>query len=271
MRCRQAVGYGVSAAILVVALAVSSFAGEQLVIAASPSVAAPVEALSRHFEAAYPDIQVKVSYDTGLSLRQTIATVENRGRYFIGSGPIHLLAPGGDELLTRLQQKYYVLPGSQVAYAAVPLVLVVPESLVDAPGSFEGLAHDANMRIAIADPTLTSLGQQTMQLLRSLGLAQTVRDRLDIAADASSVLDHLLRGKADAAIVYGPDAVKERERVRVVATAIDQVDRPIIHSMAMERSCPQRVLCERFLAFLRTAEAQKVIAELGYQPVSLQP
>jgi molybdate transport system substrate-binding protein len=252
-------------------LRLSPAQAEPFVIMASPTVAGPVQALSRAFEEAYPDMRVAIALTPGLAMRQTIATIENRGPYFIGAGPVHLVAPGGDELIVRLQQKYYVLPGTSVPYAAVPLVLVVPESLVEAPSSFEALAQTSDFRVAIADPMLTTLGKQTFQLLRSLGVETLLNDRLDVAADAPSVLDHLLHGKADVAIVYGPDAVQERERVRVVATAFDQLDQPIVHSMAMSRSCPDRILCEQFLSFLQTADAQKVLTGLGYHPVSAKP
>ncbi|MBI3356893.1 MAG: substrate-binding domain-containing protein [Nitrospirae bacterium] len=237
---------------------------ESLVIAASPSVAGPVEALSRKFEATHPDARVKIYYDTALSLRQTIATVENRGRYFIGTGPIHLVAPGGDELITRLQQKYYVLPGTTVTYASVPLVLVVPESLVDAPSSLDIAVRDSRIRIAVADPSLTALGQETRRWLESRGFVGSAADRLDIATDAAGVLDHLLNGKADVAIVFGPDAARERERVRVVDVATGSDGSAKLHSMAMVRSCPDRALGQEFLAFLHTSASQALLRSLGY-------
>ena len=119
-------------------------ASEPLIIAASPSLATPLGALARAFEASHPDVKVRLYFDSGLDLRRTIAAMENHptGQYFIGSGPIHIIAPGGDELITRLEQKYYVLPQTRRPYATVSLVLVVPESLVDAPSSFEALGQD---------------------------------------------------------------------------------------------------------------------------------
>ena len=255
----------VSAALLIV-LATTARAAEHLIIAASPSVAVPVEALSRQFEATHPHVRVKIYYDSGLSLRQTISTLENRGPYFIGTGPIHLLAPGGDELIARLQHRYYVLPGTAVAYASVPLVLVVPESLVEAPASFDMALRDPRIRIAVADPSLTVLGEETVRLFRSKGLTQAVSERLDIAADAGGVLDHLLNGKADVAIVFGPDAARERQRVRVVDVAADRSVTGKVHSMAMERSCPDRALCQEFLASIQTAESQALLRTLGYGP-----
>jgi molybdate transport system substrate-binding protein len=244
----------------------STSASEPLVIAASPSMAAPLEALGGAFEKTHPDVKVRLYYDSGLDLRRTIAALQNSpiGKYFIGSGPIHLVAPGGDELITRLEQKYYVLPGTRRSYATVSLVMVVPESLVDAPSSFEVLAQDSHLRIAVADPTLTVVGQKTQDLLNGLGIADAVKDRLDVATDARGVLDHVLNGQADVGIMFGPDAYKERERVRVVSSAPQEIDRPIIHSMAMERYCPNRVLCEEFLAFVQSPDAQNIVKGLGY-------
>ncbi|MGH7252083.1 MAG: molybdate ABC transporter substrate-binding protein [Nitrospiraceae bacterium] len=234
---------------------------ETLMIAASPSVKAPVEALGQAFEAAHKDIQVRIYVDDGLDLRRTIAAMENRlnGQYALaGKGPIHLLAPGGDELIARLEQKYYVLPGTKRTYARERLVLVVPEQLVEAPASFADMQGSVK-RLAVADPDRTVLGQQTKSLLQSVKF----QGQLDMATDARGVLDHLLSGQADAGVIFGQDAVKVQERVRVVAVAESGYE-PTVHSMAMERYCPNRKLCEEFLAFVQSTEAQQILKGLGY-------
>ncbi len=241
-------------------------ASEPLVIAGSPSLATPLEALSRAFEASHQNVKVRLYFDSGLDLRRTIAAIENHPtrQYFIGSGPIHLIAPGGDELLTRLEQKHYVLSQTRRPYATVSLVLVVPESLVDAPSSFEALAQDTRIRVAVADPMLTVVGQKTNEFLKALGIAEAMKGRLDVATDARGVLDHMLNGQADVGIIFGPDAYDTLGRVRVVAVAPEQAIRPIIHSLAMERYCPNRPLCEDFLAFCQSPEAQSILKGLGY-------
>ena len=241
-------------------------AAEHMVIATSPSMSAAVEALGRLFEQMHPDVRVRLYLDNGLDLRRTIAGMENnpRGQFFIGTGPLHLVAPGGDELITRLEWRYYVLPGTKRPYAEVPLVMVVPEALVDAPTSFEALGKNETLRVAVGDPELTTLGQKTMQLLTTLGIWGQVERRLDKASDTRSVLDHLLNGKADVGIVFGPDAVQESQRIRIVAVSERGTFPPIIHSMAMERYCPNRTLCEEFLAFIQSAVAQGELKRLGY-------
>ncbi len=241
---------------------------ERLIIATSPRVAAPIRALGQAFEATHPEVRVGLYIDSGLDLRQTMAAIQNsvKGQYFIERGPIHLIAPGGDELITRLEQRYYVLPGTRRSYAAVPLVLVVPESLVEAPTSFEALGE--GWRVAIADPALTTLGRQSRDLLIESGLWDGLRGRLDIARDLRGVLDHVLHGQADAGIVFGPDAVRESQRVRVVAVSDVRSIAATVHSIAMERYCPNRRLCEEFLDYTQSPEAQAILTNLGYVPVT---
>lgn len=254
-----------TACICLLALAGAEGVGaESLVIAASPSVRAPVEALGRAFEAERPDVTVRLYLDPGLDLRRTIAAIQNDGRHTAGQGVIHLVAPGSEELLDRLERKYYVLPGTRRAYAQTSLVLVVPESLVDAPTSFEALAA-SGMRIAVADPCETELGRRTRQLLDALGLSSLVQGQLDVATDARAVLDHVLNGLADAGVVFSSDAVRERERVRIAAIAPSLAGLSIRHSMAMDRYCPNRRLCLDFLDFTQTERARAVLRLLGYE------
>lgn len=256
------------AIVLIAGEITSASASEPLVIAASPSMAAPLEALGQAFERTHPDVKVRIYFDSGLDLRRTIAAVENNstGKYFIGTGPIHLVAPGGDELITRLEQKYYVLPGTRLPYAAVPLVMVVPESLVEAPTSFEAVAQGQKLRVAVADPSLTTLGQRTEQLFAAIGILDSLKGRIDIGSDTRSVLDHVLSGQADVGIIFGPDAAKESQRVRVVAVSDSRIVPPTVHSMAIERYCPNRVLCEEFLRFTQSPDARALLTQLGYVP-----
>lgn len=256
--------FAVTLGLLSVCIAVAD-AARSLVIVTSPAVKDAIQALGQAFESAHPDVQVQVAVDTSLDLRRVIAGMENRGKSFIGSGPIHLVAPGGDELITRLEQKYYVLPEAKALYATERLVLVAPESLSEAPESFEELAKMESVRIAMADHT-TRLGVETDRLLSALKLKGAEGKRIDLASDQAGILDHLLSGQADVGIMFGHDAMRVQQRVRIVATAPAGLYKPIPHSIAMERYCPDRNLCEEFLRFVTSSNGQSVIKRLGYGP-----
>lgn len=236
-----------------------------LVIATSPLVQEAMTQLGQAFEASHPDVRVQLSVDSSLDLRRTIAAMENRGRSFIGSGPIHLVAPGGDEVITRMEQKYYLLPEAKALYATERLVLVAPESLTEAPESFESLAKMPAVRIAIADQK-TRLGVETNRLLSALGIDRAEGARIDLAIDQAGILDHVLSGQADVGIMFGQDAVRVQQRVRIVAIAPTGLYKPIPHSMSMERYCPDRPICEEFLRFAISLDGQAVLKRLGYGP-----
>ena len=240
-------------------------AARVLVIATSPFVEEAMVQLGRAFEASHPDVRVQLSVDMSIDLRRTIAGMENRGKAFIGSGPIHLVAPGGDEVLTRMEQKNYLLPEAKVLYATEQLVMVAPESLSEAPESFEALVNLDMVRIAIADHT-TRLGVETDRLLTALGLKGK---RLNLASDREGILDHMLSGQADVGIIFAHDAVRVQQRVRVVAIAPIHLYKPIPHSISMERYCPDRPLCEEFLRFVAGPAGQSVLKRLGYGPGAL--
>ncbi|MCW5799434.1 MAG: molybdate ABC transporter substrate-binding protein [Nitrospira sp.] len=280
MRCYACVRTGARALLALVLFvmsgagvqAMSASAEETFMIAASPSLKDVLEKLGEGFERSHAGVKVRLFFASGLSLRQTIAGMENSmvGRYFIGTGPINLVAPGGDELITRLEGKYYVLPDGKRPYAADQLVLVVPESLVDAPESIDAVSR-GGARLAVADRSRTRLGVQTDDVLRALQLHESMKGRLDVATDARGVIDHVLSGQADVGIIYGHEAVKQQQRLRVAAV-IEKGYQPTVHSMAMERYCPNRPLCEEFLSFIQGPDGQAIVRQAGYSiPAGKKP
>jgi molybdate transport system substrate-binding protein len=254
--------YGLLLILFLMTIESTSEAARNLIIATSPTVKDAIVALGHAFERSHEGVRVQVAVDTSLDLRRTIAGMENRGKAFIGSGPIHLVAPGGDELITRLEMKYYVLPEARALYATERLVLVAPESLIEAPESFAALASMEGVRIAVADGT-TRLGVETARLLSALDLK---RQQLHVASDTAGILDHVLSGQADVGIMFGHDAARAQHRVRVLAEAPSALYQPVPHSVAMERYCPDRQLCQEFLRFVTSPEGQSVVKQLGYGP-----
>ena len=84
-----------------------------------------------------------------------------------------------------------------------------------------------------------------------------------MATDGRGVIDHVLSGQADVGIIFGDQAVDQQQRLRVVGV-INKGYQPTVHSMAMERYCPNRRLCEEFLTYIQSAEAQRLVRQAGY-------
>jgi len=238
---------------------------ESLVIATSPSVKDAMDALGRAFEHTHPHVTIQLSVDHAIDLRRTIAAIENRGLPNADSSPIHIVAPGGDDLITRLEYRQYILPMSKTVYATEQLVLIAHEAFTNPPGSFEALAQAESVRVAVADLT-TQLGIETARLLSAVGFKDPQQIRLSQASNHVGVLDHIAAGNADVGIVFGHQAYQSRQLLRIVATAPANLYKPISHSMAMQRHCPNRPLCEEFLRFATSSEGQSILKQLGYGP-----
>lgn len=238
---------------------------ESLVIETSPSVKDAMAALGRGFETTHPHVTVQLSVDQAVDLRRTIAALENRGLLNTDSSPIHIVAPGGDELITRLENRQYILPMSRTVYATEQLVLIAHDASTDSPISFEALAQAESVRVAVADLT-TQLGIETARLLSAVGFKDSQQIRLSHASTHTGVLDHVVAGNVTAGIVFGHQAYQSGLPLRIVAAAPPNLYRPIAHSMAVQRHCPNRQLCQEFLRFATSFEGQLILKQLGYGP-----
>lgn len=247
----------------------SASAEDTLVIATSPSVQRAVKALAREFETTRRGVKVLLYVDSALDLHRTVASTENRDHtYVIGRGPIHLLAPGGDEVIAQLERKGYILPTTRTPYAAVSLALVVPATAPNVPRSFDEMARGACPRLTVADPERSVLGEMTAKLLKGLDLQEKLKYRVNVAADVRGVVDYLISGATDCAVLFSPEVFEHPDKLRVAAIAPRGMVLPILHSMAIQHYSPDRLLAEQFLSFIRTREARMTLAGLGYQAPS---
>jgi molybdate transport system substrate-binding protein len=76
-------------------------------------------------------------------------------------------------------------------------------------------------------------------------------------------------GDADAGLVFATDARAERRRVRVIGEAVPGKDHaPIRYPAAVVKAAPNAPAARRFVAFLRSPAAQRLLARHGFRPVA---
>ena len=237
---------------------------EPLIILASPRLEKPLVALAESFESTHADVHVKILLDSGLGLRGTIARLQNAGLYGIESGIVHIVAPADQQLIDRLEDRYYVLPGTRRPFATARLVLVAS---ADGPAplpSVQELSTATAVRIVVADPEVSELGHKTKSALDQLQWSSAATDRLIVGHDVRGVLDRIIHGKAEVGILFEHQAVAAGPSVKIIAQLPEEAAPPIVYAMAMERFCPNRPLCRSFLDFSQSPEARKLLARLGY-------
>lgn len=242
----------------------SPLQAEPLVILASPRLEKPLVALAESFESKHPDVQVKILLDSGLGLRGTIARLQNAGLYGIESGVVHIVAPGDQQLLDRLEHRHYVLPSTRRPFATDRLVLVSPAEGPKPIESLEDLHSATTVSIVVADPDVSELGHRTQSALRHLQWSDAVTDRVILSHDARGVLDRIIHRKADVGIVFEHQAKAAGSSLKIIASLPERIAPPVVYAMAMDRFCPNRPLCRSFLDFTQTQEARTILTGLGY-------
>src|SRR5213078_4705154 len=123
--------------------------------------------------------------------------------------------------------------------------------------SFADLADPSVKRLAMGQPKTVPAGQYAAQVLAHLHLESVLTDRIVYAASVRQVLDYVVRGEVDAAIVYATDAIQAGENVRVIARADPAWHEPIHYVAAVVKKSAHADAAKRFVNFLRGDAAQR--------------
>jgi molybdate transport system substrate-binding protein len=177
--------------------------------------------------------------------------------------PVDVFISAAHKQMDQLQAEKLIDDASERVIAKGELVLIVPADEQDAPTSFADLANPKYKGIAIGEPNSVPAGDYAMQTLRSLHLADAVKDRLQTAASVRQVLDYVERGEVDAGIVYHTDALTSK-KVRIVAVAQASTHKPIEYPAAVIKSSKEHDEAQKFLDFLSSQEGRDVLERYGF-------
>jgi molybdate transport system substrate-binding protein len=245
---------------LVLSFALGAGASEEpapprLRVLAAASLTDTIAALGLRFGAA----RVEASFAASSELARQIAD----------GAPADVFLSASPEWTAYLRERG-ALAGEPVVFARNTLVCVAPrKSSLRAAGASDlrSLAnalgeHDL---VAIADAGVPA-GEYARQALTAAGVAERLRGRLVGRKDVRAVLQSVESGEMNAGFVYASDA---RAADVAVLFALDPATHaPIVYEAAVVAASTHRALAQRFVAFLRTAEAQRELARAGFAPPS---
>lgn len=116
-------------------------------------------------------------------------------------------------------------------------------------------------RLAVADPDSVPAGKYAKASLTSLGMWESVSNRLAKAENVRVALAYVARGETPLGIVYTTDALSE-PRVRIAGTFPDGTHPPIVYPAALINDA--RPLAKQFLAYLSGAQARAIFIKDGF-------
>lgn len=226
---------------------------EILVAAAASLKNAYEEELIPMFEAQYPGVTVKGTYDSSGKL-QTQIEEGLEADVFMSAAKKQMKA---------LDEEGMIDSDSIVDLLENKIVLIVPTGSDKGIQSFEDIVKADS--IALGDPASVPAGQYSEEALTNLGLWDQIQDKTSFGTNVTEVLNQVAAGSADAGIVYATDAASMADQVEVVAEAPEgSLKTRVIYPVAVVKDSANTEVAANFVKFLTSDEAMKVFEAYGF-------
>jgi molybdate transport system substrate-binding protein len=232
----------------------ATHAGEVLVAVAA-NFHAPMQRIAADFKAA-----------TGHTAKLSVGpTGRFHAQIVAGGAPFEVLISADDETPRRLLAQGHAVPGSAFTYAIGQLVLWSPRpGFVDDQGAV--LRTGEFRKLSIANPKVAPYGQAALQVLRALGLAETLAPKLVTGESIGQAFQFVATGNAELGFVA---LAQVQQPGRAFEGSMWRVP-PQLHATLRQDA----VLLERgagnaaaraLLAYLQSAPARAVMQAYGYR------
>ena len=228
--------------------------GTEILVAAAASLKnAYEEELIPMFQEQNPGITVTGTYDSSGKL-QTQIEEGLEADVFMSAAPAQMNA---------LNDEGLIQTDTMIDLLENKIVLIVPASSDGDYTSFEDITKAEY--IALGDPASVPAGQYAQEALTSLGIWDSIQDRVSFGTNVTEVLNQVAAGSADAGIVYATDAASMPDDVRVVAEAPEgSLADPVIYPVAVVANSAHPEEAKAFVDFLQSQEAMEVFESYGF-------
>lgn len=227
---------------------------DEVQVAVAANFSAPMQLIAADFAKATGHKAVPVFGSTGKFYAQIKA-----------GAPFEVLLAADDETPTRLVQEGGAVAASQFTYATGRLVLWSPKpGYVDAQGAV--LKQGGFEHIALANPKLAPYGLAASEVLKALGLGETLQSKVVLAESISQAQQFVASGNAQLGFIAWSQLHKDGKLIDgswwLVPSALHAPLRQDAVILAKGQGKPA---AEALLKFLKSDKAKAVIKSFGYE------
>ncbi|AFY89959.1 MULTISPECIES: molybdate ABC transporter substrate-binding protein [Chroococcidiopsis] len=228
-------------------------ANTNLLISAAASLQDALKEAQPLFQKTQPKIEVNYNFGASGALQQQIEQ----------GAPADIFFSAAAKQMNALQDKNLILLDTRRNLLTNRLVLVVSSNSDLKIDKFEQLTDTNIKRIAVGEFRSVPVGQYSEELFKKLGILSQVKPKLVFGNNVRNVLAAVESGNADAGIVYTTDA-KLSNKVRVVATAAENLHSPIVYPIAIISSSKNLDAAKEYIQFLTDKQARTVFEKYGF-------
>ncbi|MDX9788075.1 MAG: molybdate ABC transporter substrate-binding protein [Desulfobacterales bacterium] len=233
---------------------VHAAASESVMVFAAASTTNAVTEIGERFKSA-TKIAVVPSFASSSALAKQI---EN-------GAPAAVFISADNQWMDYLQEKKLIDPTTRSGLLSNRIVLVAPADSPLKMDMLPGLNLSGALgenRLAMGDPDHVPAGIYGKKALETLGVWESVKDRIARTNDVRSALVLVERGESPLGIVYATDAAITA-KVRIAGIFPENTHPPIVYPVALVAG-NKTAAAEAFLAFLKGREARAIFEKYGF-------
>lgn len=250
----------VAAALIVAgALGVSAPASaENVIVYAASSLTDALGEVGKVYEE-NSDNDIKFSFASSSTLAKQV----------MAGAPAEIYASANVGWMDQVQKAGAILDDSRRQFVANQLALVAPTASeiddVNIKPEFDLAALLGDGRLAMANPEHVPAGIYGKQSLQSLGVWDTVKDRLVRGSNVRVTLNYVANGGIPLGIVYATDAAVADD-VKIVGLFPADSHEPIVYTMALTQKVGEQDSAARdFFEFMTSEQADEIMTRYGFK------
>ena len=227
---------------------------EQAYLAAATNFRHAAESLSRDFEAATGHSIILSTGSTGMLYAQ-----------IIHGAPFDIFLAADAARPKRLEDAGQIVPGSRQTYAIGQLVLWSPVTNGQRLDGRSVLTRANFAKLAMANPALAPYGAAAQEVLQELDLDEALQEKIVTGQNIGQTFALVATGNAELGFV-ALSSVQALKRRKSAYWLVPQVlYTPIEQQGVLLASAQDNAAAIAFMAYLKTPQAQRLIAKHGYK------
>lgn len=214
-------------------------------------------AVASNFKAPAAELVKRFQERTGRVVTITLGSTGKLYAQIDNGAPFDVFLAADSERPRLLEEKLQAADGSRFTYAVGKLVLWSPKKgVVDPDGKV--VEGDGFSKLAIANPSLAPYGNAAEEVLRKRGLWDGLRDRIVRGENIGQAFQFVYSGNAELGFLALSQVKDKGGSIWIVP---QDLYIPIEQQAVLLSEDPD---ARRFLEFVKSDEARKIIRENGY-------
>ncbi len=230
---------------------------QEIRIAAAADLKFVMDEIIREFQGGHPGTHVKVSYGSSGNFYSQLSN----------QAPFDIYFSADVAYPRKLSEQGFALEGSDFIYAVGRLVIWAPKSSsidVERLG-LEALRHASVRHIAIANPRHAPYGKAAEAALKSLGMYETLKEKLVFGENIAQTLQFVQSGAAEIGIValslaLAPNIQDQGKYWEIPLDAYPRMEQGGI----ILRWARDRAMAQRFSAFVLGSKGRALLKRYGF-------